>query len=655
MTIERIVKRGGLLVKENVILLLIIGLALCTRLINLENWPRWYADEGIYGFVGVEYSHGYLGLPYQYPAFNAPLLFVISGLVTSLLGKSFFVLRLPVAIFGVASVILLYLIVSRLYNRLIGVTSSLMFAVASAYFNRVNLMDNLVSFFLLATVLCYINVRATQKLHWNFFLGLSMALAFLSKYTGICAVIFVLFQSIQERKFHKIKSSLFVFIIISSIYAIFGLIIGWENFLEAVFPASKRTSVDMSGLLRLLLMGQPTNQLEWGEMLQFNVWSTLGLISFFYLLKRKNSTDIPISLFASIIVTYVIIGSNYWWTFLTPIYPIYVLGIAIILYDISSNISNFMTRFSILHIKNLNKLRIILVSFILILVLGNGFLRLNFFTNENIDQKAIVEFLSANTQKGDLVAVSPSIIYLLKEDTAVAYSDVAFYTTKIEFLDYTLKDRLPWYTKDISLDKMKYFVWDLPFKGLGSWVGPIENLLNGKGSIPWILITTIGDYKIYQNPLNFYQVSTLADDHQQAFWAYKIYKEGDFFHFAEEPELKTSGQDSLKIEFYLTTNNEFFHIYNVTQNWYDIKIISWKWYGSGSGIIALYVLSPDWKNYFYFPFTDDRAGWRQLSFTMDKAKVVGNPSWATIKEVAFKFHTLPTSGVVYLDELTAYK
>ena len=117
---------------------------------------------------------------------HPPLTFFINFLFYQLsdAGNLFFA-RLPAAIFGVLSIILVFLIARKLYTERIALIAAVIFSLNSfaVFFGRVALMESITLSFILLTVLYFL--RACNKPKEFLLVGLFFGCAFLSKYVVI--------------------------------------------------------------------------------------------------------------------------------------------------------------------------------------------------------------------------------------------------------------------------------------------------------------------------------------------------------------------------------------------------------------------------------------------------------------------------------------
>lgn len=535
---------------------LLIGLAaLSLRLINLEQWPRWYVDEGTNGTMGVNLLNGLWGHISWGPNFGPPLYsYLLTSAMVRLLGNTYFAIRLPSAIFGSISCVLLYFIGTKLYNRFIGISASLLLVIASATLNRLALYDNLVELLFLLAIFFYLKMREDGKQRWVYMIGVMAGLAVLSKYTGIAVLIFIIFQSLIDRRFFQVWKAIPIFTLIALIYPLIGWIINWGAFLHDTLEFGTRTSY-LDHVLYMVMMNNYRSQIAFeGWRFQYDIWSTLGFILLFYLLARNKDGDRLACLWAaSILLVYFFYGTG-WWIFLLILYPIYSLAISVALHDIVSGRGNypllavaamllmlpiftyqhvypvsfsqygkyvfyvtFLFAFAVLLAKHQGfgfpfKIRVwmgsllrgnqtgvfraLLLAPIVITISAGSFFQLKpiFTTDDSLDQRAVVDWLNANTKQGDLVGASNPISYPLKKATGIPYGDVVFMTTRQNFLNWN-EELLPRYNLDCSLWKMDYFVVDTPLKSFG-----LGSFLSETVKATWIPELKVGDYTVYKNP-----------------------------------------------------------------------------------------------------------------------------------------------------------
>lgn len=130
------------------------------------------------------------------------LVFWIQHFSMRIFGETNFGFRLPSAVFGVASVYLLYLIGTVLHSRTVGLMSALLLAVTvnHIYISRAGLQEAYVIFFILLA--SYFFLRSLKKDTYLIWTGVILGLALLTKYTIFLLVpIFLVYLIIFKREY----------------------------------------------------------------------------------------------------------------------------------------------------------------------------------------------------------------------------------------------------------------------------------------------------------------------------------------------------------------------------------------------------------------------------------------------------------------------
>jgi len=207
-------------------------------------------DEGAIAFRGLGYMD-YLATPFQRTPYESlcspspkgvppgclnppgwlklsfhdhpPLLFGIERILFSLIGDSLFVLRLPHAIFGLASIFILYLIGSSLHSQKMGLLAASIAALNSymIWTARIGLQEAAAIFFILLSLYLLIKACAKPKLFLAW--GIAFGLGLLTKFTVLIVLPISLFYILfAGRKLYKEK------------FLYFGLLIAFIFFLPVI-------------------------------------------------------------------------------------------------------------------------------------------------------------------------------------------------------------------------------------------------------------------------------------------------------------------------------------------------------------------------------------------------------------------------------------
>ena len=225
---------------ENMLIFFVIILAAFLRLYRIEDYMTFLGYEGrdalwVYGILhgkftllGPTASVGgfFLGPIYYY--FTAPFLWLFNY---NPVGSS-----VMVALFGTATVFLVYKIGSEFFERRVGLISAFLYSIAPLViaYSRSSWNPNLMPFFSLLTL--YILYKAVAEnraklfVLCGFLLGILMQLHYLATFLGVIIAFYVLLTrsilaqgySLQKKLRNILKDYLYIFL---------GFVIGWLPFL----------------------------------------------------------------------------------------------------------------------------------------------------------------------------------------------------------------------------------------------------------------------------------------------------------------------------------------------------------------------------------------------------------------------------------------
>ncbi len=132
---------------------------------------------------------------------HPPLVIAIQHLFFKIFGVSVFVARLPFALAGLGSIIILYFIVKRIYNKNLALLASFLLTIFNfhSWISRVGYLESIMIFFVLVTILFFFKALENSK-HWILF-GVFLGLTFLTKYTsGFLVPIFLFYILFTDKK-----------------------------------------------------------------------------------------------------------------------------------------------------------------------------------------------------------------------------------------------------------------------------------------------------------------------------------------------------------------------------------------------------------------------------------------------------------------------
>lgn len=174
---------------------------------------------------------------------HPPVLAGLIGTYLHVLGYHFpdippaLVYRLPMVILGLGTLGLIFLVSVELFGIDAGIFALIVagFSPVLVFGQRMLIGENLISFFVLATLYLYIKKRS---LFWVF---LACVLAGWTKLTGLMLVpIFLLDLLMQKRWRAVIGYSVFTTVMVAGFYGAFGLHFGWPQFIDAMHIQSFR-------------------------------------------------------------------------------------------------------------------------------------------------------------------------------------------------------------------------------------------------------------------------------------------------------------------------------------------------------------------------------------------------------------------------------
>lgn len=222
---------------QNILIFIVVLLAAFLRLYKIADYMTFLGDEGRDVLIVYNILHGhltllgptssvggfFLGPIYYY--FMAPFLFLFNY---DPVGPA-----VMVALFGVATVWLIYKFSSDLFNVKIGLIAALFYAISPLVINysRSSWNPNPLPFFSLLAL--YTLYKATDKNNLKLFfasgilLGIAMQLHYLAIFLGIIMFFYILLAQFTQKE----KSNKFVSLFKQYCSTLFGFLIGWSLFL----------------------------------------------------------------------------------------------------------------------------------------------------------------------------------------------------------------------------------------------------------------------------------------------------------------------------------------------------------------------------------------------------------------------------------------
>lgn len=179
-----------------ILLLLAITLGFLFRIIALSS-INFYFDESVYAVFAKNFVENNIS-PWLGSAVQPPLFTWINSIPVYMLGVSEFSVRLPSAIFGTLSIVLVYFLAKIWYGRRTAILSAFLLAVMPLHvlYSRLAFNDVIQTFFILAAVLIaeYVingDLRYEHQISLIIVSGIMFSLSYLVKYNVI--VVWVLY------------------------------------------------------------------------------------------------------------------------------------------------------------------------------------------------------------------------------------------------------------------------------------------------------------------------------------------------------------------------------------------------------------------------------------------------------------------------------
>lgn len=228
--------------KNNLILFGILLLAAFLRLYRIGDYLTFLGDEGRDMLVVYNILHGHFTLLGPTASvggfFLGPIYYYFMTPFVWLFNYNPVGPAVMIALFGIATVWLVYFVGSKFFNTTTGLIAALLYAISPLViaYSRSSWNPNPMPFFVLC--LLYFLYKGLDKHSWKFillsgvFLGIAMQLHYLATFVGVIAFLYILAAHLYDLFTKKIQVLKAVYAAIAS-YAIYfaGFIIGWSPFL----------------------------------------------------------------------------------------------------------------------------------------------------------------------------------------------------------------------------------------------------------------------------------------------------------------------------------------------------------------------------------------------------------------------------------------
>lgn len=234
-----LVHLGLLYSKENIILLVTLILAAILRLYRIQDYMTFLGDEGRDVLVAYNILHGHLTLLGPTSSvggfFLGPIYYYFMAPFLLLFNYNPVGPAVMVALFGIATVWLIYKFCSDLFNRKIGIIAAFLYAVSPVViaYSRSSWNPNPLPFFSL--LILYVLYKASGKNSGRLFffvgilLGIAMQLHYLTLFLGVIVFVYVIVAQAIDKKKEWIKT--FLLLLKQNFIILAGFLIGWSPLL----------------------------------------------------------------------------------------------------------------------------------------------------------------------------------------------------------------------------------------------------------------------------------------------------------------------------------------------------------------------------------------------------------------------------------------
>ena len=519
------------------ILSLILLLGIIFRIWNLEVIPHWYWDEGVNMNIAWNLANGrmqWFSLSYPFVP-HPPLFFIIAAVMLKFFGNQLLVLRGLCVIYGILTILLLYLIGKEMLNKKIALLASFLFAIypTAIYWNRMGFANNQLMFLSvlsLYSILLYLN-RKGEK--WFYLAGILTGMSIITEILGT-GLFFAISVLLRVYRREKLLRFFLISAIIPLIFVISMLILMPDAFIHDLMHNSGRMNylALVTSVIIILFLIYPSRFREICIEYLYRIYSPvieeikdnlpifyiiLSLIVFlmppsddmfvqnfdyfwfgilgFYFIKEKRGRDILISFFLSFFVILLLLDRSD--HMIIPLYPLFCPGLAVLL----DMIFNMSLKYFGEKLKKINAtvLTLILVFYPLGVILyydTSTFVNGEFLSVEDISTRYMVaDFVNSRVDKDDVVLTDSHLSRMINCKTSVLIQSAAFEGRPIAYMPSDLSgDR---FLFNCSHKNAKFIVM---VNGTREWAMNQTALVEMMNEIQNWSTNEINAYLIYRNP-----------------------------------------------------------------------------------------------------------------------------------------------------------
>lgn len=322
--------------------------------INLGSGPLWAADEQTYSQWAYHMvkSGDYL-TPYAFGGLavwigKPPLYMWLMSLAYQVFGVSNFVTRLWSPIFGALTLVLVYFLAKKLYNRYVGFASALVLGTFTTFllFARHAMTDVSFVFFIVASFYFFVLSEKTEKTNRYVILsGLFFGLALLTKQVEALLIPLIVFSYlvVTRRSIRFLfKKHFTVFwgigLLVLSPYLVYMFVSFGSNFWSwfVVYGGVMRTLSPLEGHVGGTLFYfsyLADKEMFWAILLPF----AAGLCAFNVVIKRLKADALILAWMGIVLLVFTVAQTKLSW-YILPALPAFAIAISSLLYQLSKKI-----------------------------------------------------------------------------------------------------------------------------------------------------------------------------------------------------------------------------------------------------------------------------------------------------------------------------
>jgi len=503
-------------------LVAVISIGAYLRFFALRDVPSWVSDEGSNMDIAYSLAQGklaYFAIGHSSFINGHPHLFylLLAG-IYRLVDFDLVWARGLTALYGVVTIVLLYVVVRQMFNRTIALLAALILAIYphAVIYNRMAFTYNqLQPLYIMAYYLLWRYLKDRDR-KWLIYVSLCVTAALVTDWAATSLLAILLIVVMVKRP----KQLVWVLPLSLSASVVWGLVM-WnasgQPFLDDLaFTLSRVGGSPFEQIARIVLL--------YPAVLEWDVWLFAGGLGLFLIPERLQRVLALVLFYGSLLLT-VRAGaaSGIASYLLIPLFPFVALGLAIfishivplLIREFEGDLDAVLKGRSILQIcpQGWRMVRLIVVGvavFVialspLVAMLAEGlFLDYKLSTAhlagtlaDPTEAENVANFVNANASADDIVLASPSILWLFRAQVADFQQAVAITGHRTQHYPAGIpKDR---FLFDCSLENADFVVLDPLWRGWASQMMPeVAQMVTEVEA--WPLALKAGDFEVYRNP-----------------------------------------------------------------------------------------------------------------------------------------------------------